>query len=69
MLTLAVTGRGSPLDRALTDARGVDGLAPPIGLHPGHPNGVVLVPEATWAWILARLPPESAAWWRAWHTI
>lgn len=62
-------GLGSPLDRALHDARGAPGVAPPIGLHPSHENGLVLVPEATWEWVLARVPPELADYWRRWPTI
>jgi hypothetical protein len=29
----------------------------------------VLVPEATWRWILARLPPGAPSRWRTWQTI
>ncbi|MCL4226560.1 MAG: glycosyltransferase family 39 protein [Myxococcales bacterium] len=68
MIPLGIIGKGSPLDQALEDARAEPGLAPPIGLHPGHPNGLVLVPEATWEWVLGRLPPRPQAWWREWHT-
>ncbi|HUQ02241.1 MAG TPA: glycosyltransferase family 39 protein [Kofleriaceae bacterium] len=68
MIPLGIIGMGSPLDRALTEARTHPELAPPIGLHPGHPNGLVLVPEATWEWVLTRLPPRPQAWWREWHT-
>jgi uncharacterized membrane protein len=64
-----VLGFGSPLDRALDLARATPGVAPPLALHPRHPSGLLLVPEATWQWALARLPPRDAAWWRAWHTI
>lgn len=62
-------GLGSPLDRALRDARGVSGLTPPIGLHARDPSGLVLVPEATWEWALSRIPDERARYWRAWPTI
>ncbi len=68
MIPLGIIGIDSPLDRALRDARAHPELVPPIGLHPGHPNGLVLVPEPTWEWVLARLPPRSQAWWREWHT-
>jgi hypothetical protein len=61
-------GFGSPLDRTLDLARATPGVAPPLGLHPRHPSGLLLVPEATWTWALERLPPRDAAWWRAWHT-
>ena len=59
---------GSPLDRELRAARAAPGLPPPIGLHPRDPDGLVVVPEATWEWILARLPTDLARYWRAWHT-
>lgn len=62
-------GFGSPLDRALTRAAATPGVTPPLALHPRHPAGLVLVPEATWTWILGALPARDAAWWRAWHTI
>ena len=60
---------GSPLDRALDLARATPAVVPPLGLHPRHPAGLVLVPEATWTWVLDRLPARDATWWRAWHTI
>jgi uncharacterized membrane protein len=68
MIPLGIIGADSPLDHALRDARGHAELVPPIGLHPNHPNGLVLVPEATWEWVLTQLPPRSEQWWREWHT-
>lgn len=68
MIPLGIIGKDSPLDRALLDARAHPELAPPIGLHPLHPNGLVLVPEATWEWVLTQLPPRPQQWWREWHT-
>ncbi len=68
MIPLGIIGHDSPLDRALRDARAQPDLVAPIGLHPNHPNGLVLVPEATWEWVLTRLPPRSQQWWREWHT-
>ena len=62
-------GFGSPLERTLDLARATPGLALPLDLHPRHPSGLVLVPEATWTWVLDRLPEPDATWWRAWHTI
>ena len=44
-------------------------LSPPRGLHPDHPNGLVLVPEATWRWVLDQLPPRVRRYYAAWHTI
>lgn len=61
-------GLGSPLDKALRAARAAPGLPPPIGLHARDPDGLVVVPEATWDWVVARLPPPAARYWRAWHT-
>ncbi len=63
-----VIGLGSPLDRALRDAHDQPGLVPPLGLHPRDPSGLVLVPEATWAWVLDHLPPKLQAYWRRWPT-
>ncbi len=68
MIPLGMFGDRSPLDRALRAARAQPDLAPPIGLHPGHPNGLVLVREATWDWVLGQLPPRNREWWREWHT-
>ncbi len=68
MIPLGIIGFNSPLDQALRAARAQPNLAPPIGLHPGHPNGLVVVPEATWAWVLTQLPPRSQRWWGEWHT-
>ena len=66
-MPLAFIGVGSELDRALTAARTAPALRPPLGLHPRHPNGFVLVAEPTWAWIVERLSPRAR--WRAWPTI
>ena len=59
----------SALDRELLAARAEPQLAPPIGFHPRHPNGLVLVAEPTWEWILARLPAQDRARAAAWPTI
>jgi hypothetical protein len=56
----------SPLNRELLAARDRPGAAPPVGLHPSHPNGMVLVTEAAWQEIAARLPPGSP--WPGWPT-
>ena len=69
VMPLAFIGNGSPLDEAVTAARSVPSLAPPIGTHPRHPNGLVLVPEPTWEWILARLPPGAREHFLQWPTI
>jgi hypothetical protein len=59
----------SPLDRELMAARAEPSLEPPLGVHPRHPNGLVLVAEPTWDWILARLPAADRARLAAWPTI
>lgn len=62
-------GDSSALDRLLLDARAEPGLVAPLGVHPRHPNGLVLVTEPTWDWLLARLPPADRAYFEAWPTI
>ena len=69
VMPLAFIGMGSPLDQQLTAARTAPGLVPPIGTHPRHPNGLVLVTEATWEWILERLPPAAREHFARWPTI
>jgi hypothetical protein len=69
MMPLAFIGMDSPLDAALDRARAEPSIAPPLGLHPRHRNGLVLVTEPTWDWLLTQLPPAAHAWFAAWHTI
>ncbi len=69
LMPLFFVGSGSAIDRALLDARAVPGLPPPRGLHPRNPDGLVLVAEPTWEWVLAQLPARTRAWAQAWHTI
>lgn len=69
LVPLAFIGAGSPLDDALRRARDVPGLAPPVGLHPRHPNGLVLVPEETWAWAVGQVPEPARSAFRRWRTI
>jgi hypothetical protein len=69
LLPLHFVGDGSPLDRALLAARAEPSLIPPLGLHPDHPDGMVLVAEPTWDWIVARLPAADRARCRAWPTL
>ncbi len=69
VMPLAFIGAGSPLDSALMFARGQPELAPPIGLHPRHPNGLVLVAEPTWDWLLAHMPPDARAYFESWPAI
>ncbi|HUS29811.1 MAG TPA: glycosyltransferase family 39 protein [Kofleriaceae bacterium] len=68
LMPLSFIGMGSPLDRVLDEARREPGIAPPIGFHPRHRNGLVLVTEATWQWILARLG-DQGTYWAKWPTI
>jgi hypothetical protein len=69
LLPLHAIVAGSPLDRELMAARAEPSLEPPLGVHPSHPNGLVLVAEPTWDWILARLPAADRARLAAWPTI
>ncbi len=56
------------LVRALDDARAAPGVAAPLSLHRGNRNGLVLLPEETWEWVLARLPDAEARAYRRWPT-
>jgi hypothetical protein len=69
LLPLAFIGDKSALDQALLDARKEPLLDPPIGLHARHPDGLVLVTESTWEWVLARLPDRARRHFAAWPTI
>jgi dolichyl-phosphate-mannose-protein mannosyltransferase len=69
LLPLHFIRSGSTLDKALIAARGEPSLIPPLGLHPSHPNGLVLVAEATWNWLLDQLPPADRAYYAAWPTL
>jgi hypothetical protein len=44
-------------------------LVPPLGFHPRHRNGLVLVTEPTWDWLMAQLSPDERAYWGRWPTI
>jgi hypothetical protein len=70
LMPLAFIGkRTDSLYRLLMSARATPGVDAPLGLHPRDPNGLVLVPEATWAWIVERLPPKPRRYYGEWHTI
>jgi hypothetical protein len=58
-----------PAEPAMSPPSDPGASGPPIGLHPRDPNGLVLVPEATWQHVLARLPPLDRARFAAWPTI
>jgi hypothetical protein len=62
-------GAGSPMDQAIDEARLDPTIAPPIGLHPTDRNGLVLVSEPTWEWLLAHVPPDTRAYFARWPTI
>lgn len=57
------------LARAIDEARAQAHLTRPRGLHPDHRNGLVIMPEATWQWILDQLPPGPRAHYQRWPTI
>jgi hypothetical protein len=65
MMPLAFIGMDSPLDRALDEARTREDA--PIGFHARHRNGLVLVSEATWEWLVERVGQSSR--WARWPTI
>jgi hypothetical protein len=69
VLPLHFIRAGSPLDRALLAARAEPGLVPPLGVHPRHPNGLVLVAEPTWDWVVGQVPAADRARLLAWPTI
>jgi hypothetical protein len=69
LLPGAFIGRDSPLAAAIADARREPSLVPPRSLHPGHRDGLVVMPEATWAWIVDRLPPAPQRYYQQWHPI
>jgi hypothetical protein len=70
LLPLSFIGMGSPLDEALDAARRDPTVVePPLGLHPRHRNGLVLVAEPTWDWLMAALPADVRGYWSRWRTI
>ncbi|MEO6772788.1 MAG: hypothetical protein ABI467_07160 [Kofleriaceae bacterium] len=64
-----IGGPGSPLARALDAARADPRVEPPLALHAADRNGLVLVTEPTWAWLLAHLPDRERAHFAAWPTL
>ncbi|CAN5281610.1 hypothetical protein BH11MYX1_BH11MYX1_14980 [soil metagenome] len=70
MLGLVYIGGPDGVVSATLDAARHDPLvAPPITLHAGHRNGLVLVSEPTWNWVLAQLPRDAHAYFARWPTI
>lgn len=64
VLTLKFLGAGSQLDTALL-------ARPPgvVGVHPLHPNGMVVIPEATWRSLLERITGVERIRLDVWPTI
>jgi hypothetical protein len=69
LMPLAFIGAGSPLAQAIAAARTEPSLVAPRSLHPTHVDGLVVMPEATWAWILNRLPPAARRHYEEWHPL
>lgn len=53
------------MDAARTDAPAT--IAPPIGLHGHGRNGLVLMPERTWQWVIQSLAPRDRTRYEAWR--
>ena len=53
---------------ALDDLRAhpVAGIAPSRDLHSLHPNGLVLLAEPTFQYLVSRLPADELQWYKAW---
>lgn len=68
VLTLNFLGLGSQLDAALIEAR-KDPKSRVVGVHPLHPNGMVIVPETTWRAMLERITGVERIRLDAWPTI
>gem|GEM_PF-1312186 len=68
LMPLHFIREGSPLDITLTAARSEPTLVPPLGLHARVPNGLVLVGEDTWDWVVGHLPPDEQSRARRWPT-
>ena len=66
MLTGNFIGKHRGLREAIEAARALPGVAPPIGVHPSHPMGIVIMPEATWQQVLPRVPEPAQTTLRAW---
>jgi hypothetical protein len=69
VLPLSSVNERFPLGAALAAARAEPLIDPPIALHPQARDGFVVVPEATWDWILAQLPQRSREHYARWPTI
>lgn len=69
LMPLAFIGSDTPLSRAIDAARRQPALVAPRGLHPKHHNGLVVMPEATWQWVLTQLPPKPRRYYEAWRAL
>lgn len=69
LMTLSFIGTDKPMSRALDAARRRPELVAPRGLHPKHHDGLVLLPEATWQWVLTQLPPGPRRYYEAWPAL
>ena len=56
------------LQRAIGAARVSGAIPAPVSLHRGHPDGLVLMPEVTWEWVLDQLEGPERAHYAAWPT-
>lgn len=66
LLSRAFIGTDSPLSRAIDAARRQPQVIAPRGMHRRHRDGLVLMPEATWQWILTQLPEQQRRYYQAW---
>ncbi len=64
-----IGGPDGAISATLDAARQTPGVEPPISLHANHRNGLVLITEPTWNWVLAHLPPDAHDYFARWPTI
>ena len=69
LLPLSTASTTYPLAPTLAAARAEPLLDPPVGLHPRHEDGFVVVTEATWDWMLSQMDAKLRRHWQAWPTI
>ncbi|HUJ57331.1 MAG TPA: hypothetical protein VLX92_02525, partial [Kofleriaceae bacterium] len=69
VLLLSPVNERFSLEPVLDAARADPALDPPISAHPRDRDGMVLIAEPTWDWILARVPPRVRRHYAAWPTI
>jgi hypothetical protein len=66
LITGNFIGKHRGLREAIERARALPGVAPPLGLHPSHPTGIVLMREATWQRVVELVDGPAQARLRAW---